>query len=722
MVPQGSGSITTGLPPVSFRCIVARRPRPRPLTLPALPSHRVDVRAHLATAAGIVIAGCYGLFVARVHSPVAMAWPASAVALTAVLLGGRGLLPTVGLATSTVALIDGRSIVVALVMGIPAVAEAAVAAGLAQRTRLDLGFRRVTSPLHLAGIALVAALVGAALGVGGLVAIDGLPAREAMVAAAAWALGDAVGMVAFAPALLLVLQPRQEPARPAHREFALLGTLVALVCAFVLVTWAYRESVRTVPMLIALFPIVTWTSLRVDMRRAAIIVVILSVAGTVGVKLHTGALVSVSDAREVLNVQVFHVLVVLMVLAGAASTAERETALARSREAEQRFAAVSEAATDVQMLFRVSPGAGLHLVHLNRAAREALAVLWPGVPQEGLLGRSTTEIIGSLPGFSAGMLERNLAFGREAIARREVVRYEDEVHTAAGTRVAEVTITPIFGADGTPTHVLRSSVDISSRKATEASTRRFHEDLEHRVAERTHQLAIANRELAAFGYSLSHDLKAPLRAIEGFGRAIIEDLDQGTASDLRDHAQRILTAAARMRALVDDLLRLSQLPTGDLARTSIDLTALAGDIVQGLRDAEPARQVTVAIQPALTVRADARLLAIALENLLANAWKYTGRRADARIEVGQITQRDEVVTYVRDNGVGFDMRFAGRLFSPFERLHKAEEFEGAGIGLATVRRIVTAHGGRIWAESTPGQGATFSFTLEHPGPATASPA
>jgi signal transduction histidine kinase len=178
-----------------------------------------------------------------------------------------------------------------------------------------------------------------------------------------------------------------------------------------------------------------------------------------------------------------------------------------------------------------------------------------------------------------------------------------------------------------------------------------------------------------------------------------------------DYTRRILGATGRMKQLLEDLLRLSQLPTANLDRELIDLSGLVHNVLAELRAADGQRHVEVRVQDGMQAHGDARLLAIAVQNLLGNAWKYTSRRPNARIEVGQSSGDGSRVTFVRDNGAGFDPRFAEHLFAPFQRLHRAEEFEGAGIGLATVRRIVAAHGGRVWADGRPGQGATFWFTL-----------
>ncbi|WNG43168.1 hypothetical protein F0U60_02935 [Archangium minus] len=236
--------------------------------------------------------------------------------------------------------------------------------------------------------------------------------------------------------------------------------------------------------------------------------------------------------------------------------------------------------------------------------------------------------------------------------------------------------------------------------------------LEARVALRTAELTTANQELESFSYSVSHDLRAPLRAIDGFAQAIREDEGERLSSDGLQLLTRLQGATTRMGQLIDDLLKLSRVTRAELKTEPVDLSAIAGSVVQELRQREPSRDVTFSLQPGLTARGDSRLLRVVMENLLGNAWKFTSKRSDAHIEFFAETA-DGVTHYaVRDNGVGFDMAYASKLFSPFQRLHKSTEFPGTGIGLATVQRIVHRHGGLIEALSTPGQGTTFRFTLQ----------
>lgn len=221
----------------------------------------------------------------------------------------------------------------------------------------------------------------------------------------------------------------------------------------------------------------------------------------------------------------------------------------------------------------------------------------------------------------------------------------------------------------------------------------------------------ANKELEAFSYSVSHDLRAPLRGIDGFSQALLEDEGDKLSEDGKGYLRRIRAGAQRMAELIDDLLRLSRVSRSDFVRDRVDLSAVAETVVAELRRAHPERNIAVSIQAGVNANADARLARIALENLIGNAWKFTSKAAEARIEFGARVDGAELVYFVRDNGAGFDMKYADRLFGAFQRLHTDKEYPGTGIGLATVQRIVLRHGGRIWVEAAVGQGATFQFTL-----------
>jgi light-regulated signal transduction histidine kinase (bacteriophytochrome) len=236
-------------------------------------------------------------------------------------------------------------------------------------------------------------------------------------------------------------------------------------------------------------------------------------------------------------------------------------------------------------------------------------------------------------------------------------------------------------------------------------------DLERRVTERTRQLEAANRELEAFAYAVSHDLRAPLRSMSGFSQILQETAPAGLDEKSRHYLQRIHDASMRMSGLIEDLLNLSRIGRSELTARPISLSQVAAEAAAAVRERHPKRDVRLDIAQGLEVNADPRLLRIALENLLSNAWKYTARASQASVSVGMQTGEHGPVYFVRDNGVGFDMKYADKLFVPFQRLHPETEFPGSGIGLVTVQRIIARHGGRIWADAKPDEGATFYFTL-----------
>ncbi len=277
---------------------------------------------------------------------------------------------------------------------------------------------------------------------------------------------------------------------------------------------------------------------------------------------------------------------------------------------------------------------------------------------------------------------------------------------------AEVQYLPAYDAAGQVFAVAFVALDVTDRKRAEAAILELNASLERRVAERTAQLQSTNKELEAFSYSVSHDLRAPLRSIDGFSKAVLEDYSHLLDAEGQDYLRSIRTASRHMSQLIDDLLKLSRVTRGEMHHEPVDLSALVLDIEGELRRAEPDRHVELTVAPGLHVQGDPKLLRIALLNLVGNAWKFTSRRDPARIEVGRLDGPGPPVYYVRDNGAGFSMKYADKLFGAFHRLHAASEFEGTGIGLATVHRIISRHGGRIWAESKEDQGATFYFTIQ----------
>ncbi|GAB4176773.1 MAG: hypothetical protein Fur0039_19950 [Rhodocyclaceae bacterium] len=271
--------------------------------------------------------------------------------------------------------------------------------------------------------------------------------------------------------------------------------------------------------------------------------------------------------------------------------------------------------------------------------------------------------------------------------------------------------------------LVRSVADILAgvvaRSRMQAEIRRLNRELEERVLSRTAALQASLGELESFSYSVSHDLRSPLRAINGYAHLLLEDYAARLDDTARSYLERIRSATERMGTLIDDLLNLSRISRAATEPVEVDLSAMATEILREHAQAEPQRRVEAHVQPGLRAVGDASLLRVAMENLIGNAWKFSGREPKALIEVGITESAHGSAFYVRDNGSGFDPAYAEKLFRPFQRLHEVDEFPGSGIGLATVKRIIDRHGGSIWASGEPGRGATFCFTL--PGSAPRAP-
>jgi light-regulated signal transduction histidine kinase (bacteriophytochrome) len=283
-----------------------------------------------------------------------------------------------------------------------------------------------------------------------------------------------------------------------------------------------------------------------------------------------------------------------------------------------------------------------------------------------------------------------------------VESFETVRRTKGGNDIdVSVTISPIHDSRGRLIGASKVARDISDRKRAE-----------HALSRAKEATDAANRELEAFSYSVAHDLRAPLRGIDGFSQALLEDYSDRLDEDGRRYLHRVRESAQRMAELIDGLLSLAKITREDVRREPVDLGAMARETARRLSASQPDRNVELLIGDDLDVLGDARLLGVAIENLIGNAWKFTRDRAQPRIEIGSSRHGARPVFYVRDNGAGFDMAFASKLFGVFQRLHSPDEFEGTGIGLATVSRIIHRHGGRIWADGKLGEGATFYFTLD----------
>ncbi len=298
---------------------------------------------------------------------------------------------------------------------------------------------------------------------------------------------------------------------------------------------------------------------------------------------------------------------------------------------------------------------------------------------------------------------RELAEAEEGL---ESSRTALDVTLLAGTAASAVLLVGVF---------LRLRREIRVRRDAQTAAARFADEvggLADGLARKNAELEAVNAELEAFSYSVSHDLRAPLRSIDGFSAALLEDCGERLDERGRDHLRRVRAASARMATLIDDLLGLARVAKTEIRREPVDLSAVAREVLEGLRARDAGRRVEAVVAEGCVAQGDPRLLRLVLQNLLENAWKFTSKKDAARIEFGGERAADGAVAwFVRDDGAGFDMAHADRLFGTFQRLHSADEFPGTGVGLATVRRIVGRHGGRVLAEGAPGAGATFRFTL-----------
>ncbi len=369
------------------------------------------------------------------------------------------------------------------------------------------------------------------------------------------------------------------------------------------------------------------------------------------------------------------------------------------KDSEALFRSVFETTPVGMHLVEISDDDKLILIDANPAARK----------NEEKSGRKTFTIGKPLNYEIAGLQGQDVIDRfKEILMTGKPWNLEDVFYNKDDIAIGAVQL-QIFRA--TPHTIVTSFLDISDRYISEKQIRELNEELAKRVDERTTELAAANKELEAFAYSVSHDLRAPLRSIDGFSQALLEDYSDNIDETGRDYLNRVRAGVSRMAELIEDILGLSRVTRSDMVRTDVNLSEIVREILKEKTDAEPDREVDIRIADVHSARCDQRLIRIALQNLLDNAWKFTRTTEQSRISFGSTEINGTMAYYVRDNGAGFDMKYKEKLFAPFQRLHSSDEFEGSGIGLATVQRIINRHGGNIWPESEVDKGTTIYFTI-----------
>jgi PAS domain S-box-containing protein len=346
---------------------------------------------------------------------------------------------------------------------------------------------------------------------------------------------------------------------------------------------------------------------------------------------------------------------------------------------------------NIPFMIFVKDAAELRFERINRAGEDLL-----GLDRKALLHKNDFDF------FPPEQAEFFQTRDRETLSHGISLDIPEEpIQTKSGARWLHTKKVPILDHGGAPRYLLGISEDITERREAAVALHRAKEAAE-----------MANRELEAFSYAVAHDLRAPLRAINGFSAALVEELGGRLEGESKECLERIGAGAAHMGELIDALLGLSRVSRTELTRESVDITLAAQTIIAQLRAEDSSRQVEFTVEEGMVDHADSGLIRVLLQNLLGNSWKFASKCENARIELGRAQNGDGVSYFVRDNGAGFDMAYAQKLFTPFQRLHSTNEFSGTGIGLATVQRIVRRHGGKVWAEGVVGQGATFHFTLQ----------
>jgi PAS domain S-box-containing protein len=509
-----------------------------------------------------------------------------------------------------------------------------------------------------------------------------------------WWLGDMTSALVITP-LVLVWSGKSD-ARLTVKQWLEAGllTVFLLVSCNIAFNASFTRQVGGAPLAFLIIPFLLWSALRFGQRTtvtAVFVVAGLAIAGTIRGE---GTFASADPRQSLLLVQNYVAVIAVMSLILVADVTQRRQCDLSLGASEQRYRQLFEDNPQPMWVFDYET---LRVLAVNNAA-----IRHYGYSREEFLSMAITDV--HPPQDCPALLEA-ASQARQGVELRPQWQHLKKDGTLIDVELARHNL--IF--DGKQAAMVLST-DVTERKRAEREVLQSKIELEHRVRERTAQLEAINKELEAFSYSVSHDLRAPLRSVRGFSEVLLERYSDKLDTRGREFLRRTVESSQHMDLLIEDLLKLSRVGRSELKHQQVDLSFLAKGIAAELQSAEPKRHVKLIIAAGLTAQGDERLLRIVLENLLRNAWKFTGQRSKGIIEFGSVSE-PEPAFFVRDNGAGFDNTYAGRLFGVFQRLHSATEFPGTGIGLATVQRIVNRHGGRAWAQGEIDKGATFYFTL-----------
>ncbi len=537
----------------------------------------------------------------------------------------------------------------------------------------------------------IAGIVGAST-----LVLTGVAPREMLMPVfQTWWLADFAGAILLAP-VLLTWPRRWTLEQERWRELLMLIAVVLLVSVLLLSSSKRMFAGDPLPNYIFV-PLIIWAALRFDTAVAMLITLMASLLAIFGAHLHSVSGES-ERALQLLNMQVFNASLAMVAILLCAALNQLRAAADTLRRSEERFRRSFEyAATGVALV-----GLNGYFLQANQALCRML-----GYSEDELRARHFSDLAPPADRERARLAQQQLLTGEREVLNersRHVCRGGSELWTLLNVGV-------LRDAQGRAEEFIVHIQDITRYRRMEQEIETLNASLEQQVRERTAQLAATNHELEAFTWSVSHDMRAPLRAIDGFATALAEEEAAQLSDTGRGYLTRVRGGVAQLNELINVFLSLSRLGSATLHKTDVDLSAMATSVLADLAAAAPERQVNCEIAPGLHAHGDAQQMRVLLTNLLANAWKFTSHSADARIRFYSRECDGETVFLVEDNGAGFDMAQVDKLFTPFQRLHAQNEFEGSGIGLATCRRIIARHDGRLWAQGEPGKGATFFFTL-----------